>query len=191
MLSPETLAPAPPPLKTHTLAPSPPPPAVQATRLAELQTEYRQLKGAMKLKMGELENQLIMRGQASSLTAALAMDPRSQAGMHASNPHGPPPPHMPMPMQPVMMQVPMPMQGGPVTYVQGPMPPPGVSWGPPPGPGEGPKRGAEDFHHVPPPKRGAMRGRWKGEGGRGVTWHRRGGGRDVDVMWLVMEGDGD
>lgn len=119
--------------------------------MAEIEVEYQQMKQSMHAKMQELQDQVLVTGQAPGLAESLVSDPMFAAIRASGAPAGPPP-----------------MGGYVAVPPPGPAPgqlqygPPPVQYGPPPTQYSVPaKREPEPaFHHVPPPKRSAMRREW-------------------------------
>jgi hypothetical protein len=154
----------------------------QAVRLAELEVEYQRMKKAMRSKMAELQDQLVMSGQSSTLATAIAADPVFAAVRAAGMPPpnsamlmpqqvAVPPAMMPQqgqqqvfqqPMQTVHLGAPPPQQLYQQQYTAAPNPsaaypsPGQYSAAPPP---SGPFKREAEFHHVPPPKKADMRGK--------------------------------
>jgi hypothetical protein len=151
-----------------------------AVRLAELEVEYQRMKKAMRSKMAELQDQLVMSGQSSTLATAIAADPVFAAVRAAGMPPpnsamlmpqqvAVPPAMMPQqgqqqvfqqPMQTVHLGAPPPQQLYQQQYTAAPNPsaaypsPGQYSAAPPP---SGPFKREAEFHHVPPPKKADMR----------------------------------
>lgn len=144
--------PQPPPENAGRIPPPSSKDGLQASRLMALRREYDEIRAALKARMVDAEQQILVTGNAPPLRQMMFGGPPP--------PMGPPPPHGPMGGPGIRPPQPPPPMGPPPQY--GPPPPMGgpPPMGPPPsmGPMSGVKRDMESFHSVPPPSKRAMHG---------------------------------